>query len=100
MGDRTGLLAMEGGNKEGRHERTRSDALCSGHPVTFRQTGPVSSGYRVWNKEQYSADVGIGYEWNHGRDVIYANSDNVTNQSNQLALEGRATPRLHESRHS
>src|ERR1700723_3546470 len=34
-------------------------------------------------------DVGIGFQWNHGRDSIYANSDNVTNQSNQLALEGR-----------
>lgn len=42
-----------------------------------------------WNKEQYSIDVGIGFQWNHGRDSIYANSDNVTNQSNQLALEGR-----------
>jgi outer membrane receptor protein involved in Fe transport len=42
-----------------------------------------------WNKEQYSVDAGVGFQWNRGRDMIYANSDNITNESNQLALEGR-----------
>ena len=45
--------------------------------------------YIYWTKDQYSMDVGGGFRWNHGRDSLYASSDNVTNQYNTLALQGR-----------
>ncbi len=45
--------------------------------------------YLYWNSNQYSIDAGGGFRWDHGRQTIYASSDNVTNQYNTLALQGR-----------
>ena len=33
-----------------------------------------------YNSSQYVANVGIGYRWDHGRQSIYANCDNLLNQ--------------------
>lgn len=33
-----------------------------------------------WNSWQYSADAGVGYRWDHGRQKIYLSCNNVTNQ--------------------
>lgn len=33
-----------------------------------------------WNSWQYSVDAGVGYQWAHGRQKLYLNCDNMTNQ--------------------
>jgi hypothetical protein len=37
-----------------------------------------------WTKAQYSIDAGIGYKWDKGRQGLYLQANNVTDQYNTL----------------
>jgi hypothetical protein len=52
-------------------------------PYMMNWQYPIYEYYSQW---QYTLDAGVGFSWNHGKDSIYANVDNFTNQKVTLGI--------------